>query len=328
MKWVAWRQARAAVVALAFVEIALGTVVWYQARQIQGLDRQMALLRCNSSGSLACGPLFGQVRQWDQWYVFIALAAIAIAVVAGAIIASLAVVGDLDRMSVRLGWTQSVTRPQWFLEKVGVGVLAVIGLTLPLSGMLAWWNAATGYLPRVSVFGMSLSGGLLVCYGLVAFALVVASGAVIRRTGWAIAVGIVAFGGVFLAANTIESSILVQQATAIPFYTNDPVTDPGFSGQTFHTGTPIGAWITASGWAPRHESGIPTAAVFNESSQRLTACKQSPAVCASTLHLAQVEVYVPDSEFPRLQVEEGLALLFGTFGLLGAGLLRLRRLEA
>lgn len=326
MRWVAWRQARAAIIALAVVEISLGAVVWYQARQIQGLDRQMSFLRCNTSWVQACGPLSAQVRRWDQWNVFIALAAIAIAVVVGAIIASLAVVGDLDRMSVRLGWTQSMTRSQWFLEKVGVGVLAVIGLTLPLSVMLAWWNATTGYLPRVSVFGMSLSGGLLICYGLVTFSLVVAAGAVLRRTGWAIAVGIVAFGGVFLAANSIESSILVQQATAIAFYTNDPVTTPGFQGQTFHSGTPSGAWITASGWAPRHYRGIPTAAVFNTSTERLTACKQSPAVCASTMHM--VEVYVPDSEFPRLQVEEGLALLLGSFGLLGAGLLRLRRLEA
>jgi hypothetical protein len=328
MRWVAWRQARAAIVALAVVEISLGAVVWYQARQIQDLDRQMVLLRCNSTGALACGPLFAQVRQWDHWNVFIALAAITIAVVAGAIIASLAVVGDLDRMSVRLGWTQSITRPQWFLEKVGVGVLGVVGLTFPLSVLFAWWNAATGYLPRVSVFGMSLSGGLLICYGLVAFALVVVAGAVLRRTGWAIAVGVVAFGGVFFAANSIESSILVQQSTAIAFYTNDPVTTPGFSGQTFHTGTPSGAWITATGWAPRHYRGIPTPAAFNEATERLTACKQSPAVCASTLHLAQTEVYVPDSEFPRLQLEEGLALLLGTLGLLGAGLLRLRRLEA
>jgi hypothetical protein len=329
MRWVAWRQSRAAIVALAVIEIAFSVVAWYQAHQIQGLNSQLVRLRCDSSGAPACGPLFGQVRQWDHWNVLVALAAIAIAVVAGAVIASSAVVGDLDRMSVRLGWTQSLTRPQWFREKAGIGVLTVVGLIVPLSIVLAWWNATTGYQPRVSVFGMSLSGGLLVCYGLVAFALVVAAGAVIRRTGWAIAIGVVAFLAVFLAASSLESSILVQQATATAYYSNDPVpgTPPG-SFQTFHTGTPSGAWVTNSGWAPRHYRGIPSAAVFNESTQRLTSCTNSISACESKLQLRQVEVYVADGEFPRLQVEEGLSLLVGTALLLGAGLLRLRRLDA
>lgn len=107
---------------------------------------------------------------------------------------------ELETGTYRLAWTQGVSRTRWLVTK-----LAVVGLaTAAAAGLLAlaatWWSS-----PIDAVFDNRLTPSMFgqrgiapVAYAVVAFALGVFAGVVIRRTVAAMAAALAAFGAVRL----------------------------------------------------------------------------------------------------------------------------------
>ena len=107
----------------------------------------------------------------------------------GLVLGAPLVAREIEQGTNRLAWTQSITRTRWLLVKLGVGALAccvVVGATTPL---LEWWTGAIHRGARIVPSLFDVSGFVAVSYVLFAFMLGAALGALIRRTGWAFAVG-------------------------------------------------------------------------------------------------------------------------------------------
>jgi hypothetical protein len=103
------------------------------------------------------------------------------------------VAGELEAGTVRLAWTQSVTRTRWLTVRAGLAVLASMAAAGILSLIVTWWAApfdrASG-----NLFGTFDQRDLVpVGYAAFAVALGVTAGLLLRRTLPAMAVTLVAF---------------------------------------------------------------------------------------------------------------------------------------
>jgi hypothetical protein len=109
---------------------------------------------------------------------------------------------EFETRSFRLAWTQSVTRTRWLTVKLGLGaVWAMVagGLT---SLMANWWANPidTVNQDRFSSFNFGFHGIVPIGYAAFAFVLGVTTGVALRRTVPAMAITLVGFVGVRLAA--------------------------------------------------------------------------------------------------------------------------------
>src|ERR1017187_9099393 len=88
-----------------------------------------------------CNPslVLGNVAHYDS---YVRVSGFVVAPLVGAILGVLALVSELEGRTVRLAWTQSISRAHWFVVKVGVGSLIVSVILVPIAVTLSWWNGA------------------------------------------------------------------------------------------------------------------------------------------------------------------------------------------
>jgi len=107
-----------------------------------------------------------------------------VAPLVGALLGLLAVASEVDNRTVRLAWTQSISRTRWFVAKAGVGAVLVTMILVPTAIVLSWWSGTIGDRDLFARETYGIAGWDLVAYGLFMFALTLLLGAVIRRVGW------------------------------------------------------------------------------------------------------------------------------------------------
>jgi ABC-type transport system involved in multi-copper enzyme maturation permease subunit len=231
----------------------------------------------------------------------------------GLVLGAPLVAREIEQGTNRLAWTQSITRTRWLLVKLGVGALAccvVVGATTPL---LEWWTGAIHRGARVVPSLFDVSGFVAVSYVLFAFMLGAALGALIRRTGWAFAVGIPLYALARLGVQNFARPALVSPSTAAGF--------------------PANAWILQSGYVPLGRSSPATGQTWESGYQLVANCLSKVRAvslanenrCIAQNKLHYLFQYQPTSHFWTLQGAESAIFVGAAIVLLGVTVLAVRR---
>ena len=243
MMWQAWRNQRL-IILIAIVGTA-GFSLW---AIIHGAHEQAAWARylkdgCLSSRSVAVPFCEGnRVYDFNHWNSFFLAGFYAIPGLVGILLGAPLIAQEIQQGTNRLSWTQSITRVRWLCLKLLVGGMATVAISIGLVVLGEWWvgavRAAGSFKPEnYNIFpaNFDLTGIAPVAYGLFAFMLGAFLGAVIRRTGWAVLVGLIGFGGLRALIRLNVRSHLAPIATGL------------LSGST---APPHSWWIIQSGWVP------------------------------------------------------------------------------
>jgi|GEM_PF-1061271 len=343
MIWIAWRFQRSVVCALALLALIIigfavitGTMQHHDLMQFMGAPchgQQRLLL---GRGDY-CGVLDVNLSHLRNYNTSIEAAGLIIAPLVGAILGLLALANEVESRTVRLAWTQSISRTHWFSVKVGVGGAIVAIILVPTAVVLSWWNGTIGEKDLFSPHTYGIAGWDLVAYGLFIFALTVLLGAVIRRVGWTLAVSVLLFLVVALAVPSRVRSHLVTPTVSWsqPYL----ATKGDYSGVSYTNEPPQSASLLLAGVVPRSTIGIPTWSEVLATLPGVLTCEngygmktQSEYVkgelaCYKKLHVENVAVYIADDQFWTLQLREGLLYLSAGLILAGGALALVRRIE-
>lgn len=277
----------------------------------------------------ATGLGMGHGQTWKYWTDGDVFALYALPGLLGLALGTPLVAGETGHGTQRLAWTQSITRARWLAFKLFLGGLAVAALSAALTALLEWWTRAVSIAASTNSGGFSgiriqpaafdLTGIVVVGYTLFAFLLGAALGAVVRRPGWAFALGIPVFTFGRLVVEDWVRPHLVAPATYAsltgspsPSVRNGWLLDSGFlpSGRT--SPAPGQTWLAS-----------PPASYYS-----CTDHARSPdadARCAALAHIHYVFQFQPASHYWALQGAEtaifaGIAVL-----LLGVTVIAVRR---
>ena len=138
--------------------------------------------------------------------------AVAMPALLGLVLGAPLVAREIEQGTNRLAWTQSITRTRWLLVKLGVGALACCAIVGAMAPLLEWWTGVIHRGARILPSLFDISGFVDVAYVLFAFMLGAALGALIRRTGWAFAVGVPLYALARLGVQDFARPALVSTA--------------------------------------------------------------------------------------------------------------------
>src|SRR5580704_11153547 len=196
MIWIAWRFQRSVVCALAVVAfvfvavtVAVGVTQHHDFVLFWSAPCHGHQLQLQGRGDY-CGERAVNLANVKGYDTFIRAAGYVIAPLVGALLGILALASEVDNRTVRLAWTQSISRTRWFAAKVGLGATFVAIILVPTAIALSWWNGMIGDHDLFGREASGIAGWELVAYGLFMFALTVLLGVLIRRSGWMLAVDI------------------------------------------------------------------------------------------------------------------------------------------
>jgi hypothetical protein len=190
MTWVAWRVQRSQI--LAAIAVVTALALWL----------------------VASGLVTGHSQTWKYWtdadiYVLYALPG-----VLGLALGAPLIAGESHLGTDRLALTQSVTRIRWLTRKLLVSGLITVGIVVVLTLLLEWWTGAVSVSAltqsggfsgvRIQPDAFALTGLVVVGYTVFAFFLGAALGAIIRRPGWAFAVGLPIFAAVRIVVQSLQ----------------------------------------------------------------------------------------------------------------------------
>ena len=310
MTWVAWRVQRSQIIA------AMGGVLVF------------------AHWLLISGIVTGHNQTFKDWtdadtYVLFALPGVLGLALGAPLIASESSLG-----TNRLAWTQSVTRTRWLKFKFLVGAAITTAVLIALGIFLEWWTRAVSVSPvyqsgnfspavRIQPIAFDLTGIVVVGYGLFAFSLGVALGAVIRRPGWAFALGL----PIFVAARLAVQEWLRPHFVAPAIFAN-------LGGQSPSTLALDRGWILHDALLPANRLSPPPGRTWawSDYTKSWKACFGKPNItvagqahCTLLSHLHFVFVYQPDSHYWALQgIETAIFLGLGLL-LLGLTVIKIKR---
>jgi hypothetical protein len=342
MIWIAWRYQRSvtgalALVALVVVAFTVVTGVIQHRYMIEFLGAPCHGREFVTPGhGDYCGNVYQRYAQSVNFDIYIKVAGYAIAPIVGAILGLLALVNELDHRTVRLVWTQSISRSRWFTAKAAVGAASVAIILVPTAIVLSWWNGTVSDGDLFARQNFGIAGWDLVAYGLFMFALTILVGVVIRRAGWTLAAALV----LFLVVAVVFPSRVREHLV--------PPTVHWYAiGASFGEGTVAGysepfpddAWLLVGGIAPRSTLGTPTWNKIMGTEAKVESCmsryqrkthnevEKAQFACYGTLHVENVSVYIGTDQFWTLQLREGLLYLAAGIILLGGAWICVRRIE-
>ena len=276
-----------------------------------------------------CGLLDLSYAQAINFDVYMKVAGFVIAPLVGAMLGLLALANELDHRTVRLAWTQSISRQRWFTAKVAMGAATVAIILVPTAIVFSWWNGAIGDRDLFARQNFGIAGWDLVAYGLFMFALTVVLGVLIRRAGWTLAGALLLFLVVALIIPTKVREHLVT-----------PTVQWSSIDATANTDAfPESAWLLVNGTVPRSTVGTPTWSEVLSTEVAFQRCTsayptktqaewtKAQSACDHTLHVDNVSVYIERNQFWTLQLREGLIYLAFGIILLGGAWAYVRRIE-
>jgi ABC-type transport system involved in multi-copper enzyme maturation permease subunit len=345
MTWLTLRQFRGQAVTALAALVVLAIAYGYTGPHLAHLYDASALSRCGRRPGcvLLAVPFINEVRA-DQVYPALFFAGMFILLVLPAIIGAFwgapLVARELEAGTYRLAWNQDVTRTRWIAVKLGLIGLAAVATAGPLSLFFSWWsgpiNAAGGFPDNLSQFTrmappmFQAQGVTPAAWALLAFALGVRAGIVVRRTIAAMAVTIVV-----VALLQVLWPHYVRPHLLTPARATAPVTTRSLARMVVsHSGAvsvPInqpGTQYLPGAWVVSNTSQTPAGRTFVLPDVPVCATA-SPQQCEAWIagrHLTQEVEYQPAGNFWPLQRNETLVLLTLAAGLGGVATWRVRRL--
>lgn len=324
MIWLSWRQFRTqaivagsvlAVLAILLLSTGFGLAHLYH---VSGLAGCQAKHSCRNALILFTSGLRGSVYEF-VFYIAIGLIYLGPALI-GAFWGAPLVAREVETGTLRLAWSQSVSRSRWLIVKIAMLGLAAMAMTGLLSLMLYWWSqpayqAATVARPdtglsisRLTPLLFGTNGVAPLGYAAFAFAVGLAAGVLIKRTLPAMAVTLAVVALVLIAwPNWVRPHLIAPVHSAVALRASS-ITGIGISGNVMTIITGVsrpGAWVLsdqAVTSAGQPFAGRATKVCLNGSPQ---ACNASIA----GLHLKQAVSFEPASRFWALQGYETAAYL-------------------
>jgi ABC-2 family transporter len=345
--WLAWRQLRTPVAATVPVLAVILAALAATGPHLADLYNAAGLGSCVRSGG--CGPaqrIFADDVKADGSYALLYFAAIAalylLPTVIGMFWGAPLLAREVDAGTLRLTWTQGVTRRRWLTVKLALGGLAATALTATLSIAVTWWAApfdqaaalpgADQGLRLPNRFNQLIFGAhdiVPIGYAAFAFALGVGVGMLVRRTLPAMALTLAALVVVQVAVPVAVRAHYQPPAltTTTLALTADSPQRLRIDGTRLSISAPVdipGAWVTAvrtvdaagQTTVEAPAACLSAASTFNDCDRAITA-----------LHLRQIVTYQPADRYWTFQwIETGLYTLLAA-GLAALGLWRVRRLR-
>lgn len=329
MIWFAWRVQRLYLVVAAAV--VAGIAVWFT---IEGRN-QDALWNCLLNHIHPQGRYAYCSAAWRS-YNFVHLDSLfygllyAVPGLLGMLLGAPLVARELDQKTSRIAWTQSVTRTRWLVTKLllvgGIIVLLTAGIII----LSEWWGHAVRSGPPIQPVPFDATGIAPAFFGVFAFLLGVALGALIRRTGWAL----------FLALPLFAVTRTFMRYFVRPHLAStSAIVTPSFQGLGATKG-----WILREGFLPLGQLSPPTGRTWNSWADAGWTCylrswvpvgpngrTRVPTLdqaCLAAHRLHYVIQYQPQSHYWQLQVEESAIFLVAGLALAAVAYLVVRRRSA
>jgi len=304
--WLTWRQQRFEA-ALAAAVIALGIGVLFLTRQAIVADiNALGIPEClrGLGDNNTCSSAYQAFKDNFASQQTLLGALTYLPTLVGVVLAA-SVAVEMEQGTYRLAWAQSVTRERWTLTRIGLPMLFGVATTGLVAVITSWWmqpaNQVQGALRPGS---FDVQGLLPPAYMLLAFAITVAAGVVLRHTVPAVGLGMVAGIGTHLAIQVWLRGDLVAPVSAV--WTSGPA--------------PYGArdWVVQGG------SGA-TSYLYIDSAGRQFSYEQVQAICGQVTdaqskdgwssclqahHLGELVRWQPPTRFWELQSIE-TALVVG-----------------
>jgi hypothetical protein len=231
---------------------------------------------------------------------------------------------EFETGSVRLVWTQGVTRARWLAVKLGLGAFCAIAVTGLLSLMVTWWSSDLDFVRGNVVFdplGFSVRDIVPVGYAAFAFVLGCAAGLLVRRTLPAMLAALVGLVAVrALVTDWVRPYLFAPLHKIMAITTSSPLGFEEFPAGMRVTARTQGilpnAWVysnqivTKAGHPPA-QSALNQACPFNQTTGEFN-IRTCTANVAARFH--ELVTYQPRSRFWALQWYEmgiflGLALV-------------------
>ncbi|HTW98031.1 MAG TPA: ABC transporter permease subunit [Acidimicrobiales bacterium] len=314
MIWATWRLGRPLYASIVLLAAAAAVLLAVTGARQESAWQAFSALHCNQPGaSASCMQAAGRYYAASDF----SSAGVAIGMLLpgflGLVLGTPLVATEYSLRTNRLGWTQSITRTRWLLDKALVGCLVTVAVAGVLVPVLQWWTGAVQR-PRMVSFDFDVSGIVPVAYALFAFALGALVGAVVKRTGWAFAAGV----ALFAATRYLERSFLRVHLAATTFTAKLLL-------------APADVWLVQQGYVPLGRVTPAPGESWQSGAEAIGRCATNgqgltvkPA-CAGTLRLHFVSEIQPASHYWPLQLAEAGVFLAAAAALLALTVLSVRR---
>jgi ABC-type transport system involved in multi-copper enzyme maturation permease subunit len=338
MTWTAWRQQRSLVITMTTVAVVAAILLIFMGKHESEVWRSFLANPCKGNADVSaanqnvCGVRLQKVVSAGRFNKIAMIFGVLLGPFFGSILGVNAVARELEVGTTRLAWTQSLSRPRWLASKFSVNVTILLVIFVPLCLIYDWWNAAAHYGARISPLAFPIAGFLPLAYSLVAFSLAVLLGLFLRRAGWSLATGLLLTAVVVLVVEIGIRPILVSPQFVV--VSSSEISLGSSIGFYSEGGVPLNSWGRGNGYAPKGTKSTPSAQTLIVYSNKMNQCMSTPRghtpsgseYCVTHLHVENVGLYVPGSDFWNLQFSE-FAIYFGFALLLTAGsVIKVRRM--
>jgi hypothetical protein len=314
--WVTWRQHRVALAGVAALLGGLGLYLLIMGLKIH--SGYASVTSCHPARSAACG-LANSLFTNDYYPTAETLTGFlqVVPVLVGVFVGGPVLARELETGTFRFAWTQGCGRLRWAVTKLALLAIVVTAAAQAFSLLFSWYFQpwfAQGLDGSLAPQLFDLRGVDLAAWTLLAFALGVAAGALIRRTVPAIAAALAAWTGLDFA--TFMFLRKHYQAPVLASGANQGVTGIG-------NDWIIGQWTTGPNGKPVSQQTI--SSVLRHSSVRNSLHPGAAQAYLSAHHYVQWTSYQPVGRYWHFQLIEGgwllalsLILLAGTVWLVRA----------
>jgi hypothetical protein len=190
--WLSWRLQRTETLIAGVVFAIVVAVVVPTGLHIASVYDDQGIAACLAHPTDACRPALDTFEsRWDSLVNIVAWFNLVPAVIG--ILFATPLVLEFERGTYRLAWTQSVTRGRWLTVRLSLIGLGALLSALLLTALMTWWRRPLDEVGSRLQDGFDFEGIVPAVYTLFAAALVIALGAVLRRTATALGLAFVAF---------------------------------------------------------------------------------------------------------------------------------------
>ncbi len=320
MTYLVWRQHRRQLFAAIGTLAALAVVMLASGAAMQS-SYHAALADCGPSGG-GCSDVISSLFQtnWDRAVIVLAVLTISIPVVLAVFWGAPMLDREAEDGTIKLAWTQSVSRRRWFAVKTGTMLTAAALGGAAVAGLVSWWARPINsvHQSRFNFGQFDLQGIVPIGYAVFAVALGIACGVWLRRTFAALGVTL----GVFIAVRFAVDYGLRPHFMS-PITLTMPIGTRGFKG-----GGPHG-----SAWVLDNYFLTPTGQVSHGIFPSPGTCPlprpdnvHAVMHCLASLGWRSVTVFQPASRYWSFQgIETGIYLALAAIAVTVAYLLVTRR---
>jgi hypothetical protein len=347
MIWLAWRQFRTQALIASGLLVVLAFVLAIDGNHLVHLyDTTVASCARHND----CASAIGHFTDETKWHTAADLLLLAVPALLGAFWGGPLVARELESRTNLLVWTQSVTRSRWFMVKVAITGSASMVTAGLLSVMVTWWSSPHDRLTNSPYSVFDKRDIVPVGYALLAFAIGVLFGTVMRRSLPAVASTLAAFAVIRIGFTMWVRPRILPPLHALgvfelPSATSVIATPHGFGSRDWlfsetvvNSAGRVVAWYNLASNGAISGFDLPPGDAFRTNAigkcvnlnssptGTATAAMQAAAQrCVDRLHLHTLATYLPSSRFWMLQWSETALFVASAIAILAFALWWVRK---